>query len=101
MAASITTTPPSPLGLCPKNCPGRKCQGRELSEGKCPEGISGYLPGMEEEKSGHPRGESVSGGCMRTGERILILITAVLYSAPSRKSTQERSQPNLGQTMWS
>src|SRR6218665_3027380 len=25
---------------------------------------------------------------------ILILITAVLYSAPSRKSTQERSQPN-------
>ena len=30
---------------------------------------------------------------------ILILITAVLYSAPSRKSTQERSQPNLGQTM--
>ena len=32
---------------------------------------------------------------------ILILITAVLYSAPSRKSTQERSQSNLGQTMWS
>src|SRR6218665_2349839 len=32
---------------------------------------------------------------------ILILITAVLYSAPSRKSTQERSQPNPGQTMWS
>ena len=30
---------------------------------------------------------------------ILILITAVLYSAPSRKSTQKRSQPNLGQTM--
>ena|SRR6218665_1182475 len=28
---------------------------------------------------------------------ILILITAVLYSAPSRKSTQERSKPNLGQ----
>jgi len=26
---------------------------------------------------------------------ILILITAVLYSAPSRKSTQKRSQPNL------
>jgi len=31
---------------------------------------------------------------------ILILITAVLYSAPSRKSTQELSQSNLGQTMW-
>src|SRR6218665_2089853 len=31
----------------------------------------------------------------------LILITAVLYSAPSRKSTQEHSQPNPGQTMWS
>src|SRR6218665_3854316 len=30
-----------------------------------------------------------------------VLITAVLYSAPSRKSTQERSQPNAGQTMWS
>ena len=30
---------------------------------------------------------------------ILILITAVLYSAPSWKSTQERSQPNPGQTM--
>src|SRR6218665_724952 len=29
------------------------------------------------------------------------LNTAVLYSAPSRKSTLERSQPNLGQTMWS
>src|SRR6218665_4023135 len=28
----------------------------------------------------------------------LILITAVLYSAPSRKFTQERSQPNLSQT---
>ena len=32
---------------------------------------------------------------------ILILITAVLYSTPSRKSTQEHSQANLGQTMWS
>ena len=32
---------------------------------------------------------------------ILILITAVLCSAPSRKSTQEHSQPNLGQTMLS
>jgi len=32
-------------------------------------------------------------------DRILILITAVLYSAPSRKSTQERSQPNLSQTI--
>ena len=32
---------------------------------------------------------------------IIILITAILYSAPSKKSTQERSQPNLGQTMWS
>ena len=29
----------------------------------------------------------------------LILITAVLYSAPSRKSTQERSQHNPGQTI--
>src|SRR6218665_2983943 len=29
------------------------------------------------------------------------LITAVLCSGPSRKSTQERSQSNLGQTMWS
>jgi len=32
---------------------------------------------------------------------IQILIIAVLYSAPSRKFTQERSQPNLRQTMWS
>src|SRR6218665_3826399 len=39
-------------------------------------------------------------GCP-TCDHIIILITAVLYSAPSRKSTQERSQPNLGQTMWS
>jgi len=30
-----------------------------------------------------------------------IVITAVLYSSPSRKSIQERSQPNLGQTLWS
>jgi len=30
-----------------------------------------------------------------------ILITAVLYSAPSRKSTRKRSQPNLGQKMCS
>src|SRR6218665_498182 len=29
----------------------------------------------------------------------VILITAVLYSAPSRKSTHELSQPNLGQTI--
>src|SRR6218665_67403 len=38
---------------------------------------------------------------IESGDVILILITAVLYSAPSRKSTQERSQPNLGQKMWS
>ena len=37
----------------------------------------------------------------RVLHRFLILITADLHSAPSRKSTQERSQPNLGQTMWS
>jgi len=32
---------------------------------------------------------------------IVTVITAVLYSAPSRQSTHERSQPNLGQTVWS
>jgi len=37
----------------------------------------------------------------QTSTTYFLLITAVLYSAPSRKSTQERSHPNLGQTMWS
>ena len=32
---------------------------------------------------------------------IIINITAVLHSTHSRQSTQNRSQPNLGQTMWS
>jgi len=31
---------------------------------------------------------------------IVIIITAVLYSALSKQSTQERCEPNLGQTMW-
>src|SRR6218665_2686848 len=47
------------------------------------------------------RRRSSSSSFVEAARLILILITAVLYSAPSRKSTQERSKPNLGQTMWS